>query len=99
MVGRAMIPNRIDPASQEYPISRWPGNVSLRRGTRTVSPKNPYMTEGIPANTSDMLFKTDLNLDGATSDMNIAAATPMGTANSIAPAVTSRVAVIIGTVP
>ena len=64
-----MIPNTRDPANQELPNRSWSGNRSLRKGRITISPKNPYTTEGIPERTSQMGFIMLRNFDGAISEM------------------------------
>ena len=67
IVGIAMIPSSSDAASQERPYVT--SNASLRKGTSTTSPKNPYTTDGIPAKTSQIGLRMLRYLEGATSEM------------------------------
>ena len=68
-VGRAMIPRSIEPASQDSLNTSWFSKMSLRKGSSTRTPKNPYTTEGIPAKTSHTGFRMLRILGEAISEM------------------------------
>ena len=50
IVGSAMMPRRTEAASQVSPVGR--SNATRIKLVRTMRPKNPYTTEGIPASSS-----------------------------------------------
>ncbi len=50
MVGSAMMPSSMDPASHDSPEGT--SNVTRIQFVRTIRPKNPSTTEGIPARSS-----------------------------------------------
>jgi len=85
IVGITIMPRIIPPANTLNPL---PPNVSRMKGTTTISPKNPYTTEGIPANNSTNLLSNDPTALGAISAINKAAANPRGTAHDKATRVT-----------
>ncbi|MBP1612000.1 MAG: hypothetical protein H6Q01_663 [Acidobacteria bacterium] len=76
-----------EPVSAVSPVAR--PSVSRIAGTSTTIPRNPSTTDGRPARISTSGLRTSRSQRGATSAMNIAAATPSGTANSPAPIVTT----------
>src|SRR5665648_892022 len=86
IVGSAIIPSMMEPASAVCPVGR--SKLVCRYGTSTTSPKNPYTTEGMPASISTIGFRVFRIFISAISERYIAEATPRGTANRIAPAVT-----------
>jgi glycosyltransferase involved in cell wall biosynthesis len=68
MVGRTITVRIKDAASILKPV---PPKYTLIIGTSTISPKNPYTTEGIPARVSITGFKILLIVRGASSARNI----------------------------
>ncbi len=55
IVGSVMIPRRIDPASQVCPLGML--NAMRMKVLRTIIPKNPYTTDGMPASSSVAGFR------------------------------------------
>lgn len=97
IVGSAMIPSNIDPASHDSPVGT--SNEILIQFVRIIRPKNPYTTEGIPASSSIAGLMTAFTRGGASSDMKSALPIPNGTARTIAPTVTRRVPTISVKIP
>lgn len=92
MVGRIITASIIAAVNMLNPV---PPKFSLTSGTKTVSPKNPYTTDGIPANVSITGFSIFRMYSGAISTMNIAHNIESGTAISNARAVTASVPTIM----
>ena len=76
-----------------------PPKCTLIIGTSTISPKNPYTTEGIPASVSITGFNILRMVRGAISAMKIAQSRDNGTAKSNARAVIPKDPTIIGKIP
>lgn len=71
----------------------------LTKGTTTVMPKKPYITEGIAAKTSTIGFKIKTSFLFAISLKNVAVKTPKGAAKKTAPAVAKMEAKIKFLIP
>ena len=97
IVGRAMMPKRTEPASQVSPVGT--EKLTLITSVRTIRPKNPYTTDGMPARSSIAGLNTAFTRGDASSAMTIAHAMPRGAAMTIAPMVTRRVPTHSGRVP
>ena len=97
IVGRAMMPRRTDPASQVSPVGT--EKFTRIKSVRTIRPKNPYTTDGIPARSSIAGLNMAFTRGEASSAMTIAHAIPRGAAMTIAPMVTRTVPTHSGRVP
>lgn len=72
-----MMPNRTEPASQVSPVGI--EKFTRIRSVSTIKPKNPYTTDGIPANSSIAGLTIAFTRGGeASSAMTIAQAIPRG---------------------
>ena len=67
IVGRAMMPSRTEAASHVSPVGR--SKVTRMKSVRTIRPKNPYTTEGIPASSSTGRFEHYFTRGDASSEM------------------------------
>ena len=85
MVGRIMIPSRIEAVKILFPF---PLKCSLINGTNTTRPKNPYTIEGMPAKRSTIGFKMRYSFSGQKRAIKIDISIPTGTPIKSAPPVT-----------
>lgn len=107
IVGKIIIPRMIDVVRSPFPSPAFSTipicfNVlpnSRTIGTSTTRPKNPYTTEGIPANSSVAAFSGLYIFFGQYIAINTDVRIPIGTPNTIAPAVTYKLPMIIGKIP
>jgi len=90
------MPRIIDPAKSDNP---GPPRLFLISGARTITPINPYTTEGIAARSSIVGFIILITDRGTYSLRKKATDTPSGAPIIIAPKVTHSDAVIIGKIP
>ena len=97
IVGSAIKASSKLPVSPHIPVGS--AKVCFRNGLSHTIPMNPKTTLGIEARISTSDFKICFRDVGATSAMNIAAATPTGTQITIAPAVTYMEPSRSGTIP
>ncbi len=97
MVGIAMIPRSIDPASHDSPVGT--SKVICNHVVRTINPKKPNTTDGIPASSSIAGFIIAFIRGVASSAIKMALPILRGIAMSIAPRVTSKVSTIKGNAP
>ena len=97
IVGSAIIASTGLPASPLSPTGS--PKVFWSMGTMTISPKNPYTTDGMPLSSSIMGFSTPLTFGDATSDMYMAMLMPKGSAKSIANRLTHSVPSSSGSIP
>ena len=84
-VGKIMMPRMMDAARIESP---GPPIYSRIKGARTITPRNPKTTEGIPASSSMVGLMMRITRRGRNSFKKIAPAMPSGAPISIAPKVT-----------
>ena len=68
-------------------------------GFTRLAPRRPYITDGIPARSSTAGFTTFFIALGASSDMNTAVRSPIGTPITIAPRVPNIDVSISGSIP
>ncbi len=95
-VGNIMTLRIILAASKLFPA---PPNLSDSIGTIMIRPKNPYITDGIPASNSTAGRTIRCNHTGAISAKNTAPSIPIGTPNAIAKAVAYKDPKIMGKIP
>ena len=107
IVGSIMIAKMIAPARTLNPLLAASGFIfcangrmySRMAGTMTASPKKPYTTEGIPANSSIAALKSFAGRFFTISAKNTAQPSPVGIPIINAPRVTPRVPAIKGKIP
>ncbi len=97
IVGSAIIPRRIDPASQVSPVGT--SKETRIQLVSTTSPKKPYTTEGMPASSSTAGLIMVRRRGPASSEMKMALAIPSGTARTMAPIITRIVPTISERIP
>ena len=97
IVGRAMMAKTILPAKPLSPTGR--SKPCCNNGTITISPKNPYTTDGIPLSNSITGFNIERIRSDATSDIYTATLNPNGKANRMANRITHNVPVNSGRMP
>ena len=96
IVGKIIIANIIPAVNIENPV---PPKIDLTVGTKIVSPKNPYTTDGIPDNVCITGFKKFFILSFATSAIKIAHNIPSGADNINEKSVILSEPIIIGKTP
>jgi hypothetical protein len=97
IVGRAITPRSSEAASHVSPVGI--SKLTRIKFVRTIKPKNPYTTEGIPASSSTAGLRIFFVRGDASSERYIAQPMDSGTAKTMAPMVTNRVPTMSGKIP